>query len=100
MEFTAKQIDDLARVVARVIGDKLSGLSKPQRDILNHQLSRVLRSRNGDVSQVTDEQILGAYEMIDEVGALHLKRIIKSYKGRRVNRSYLASPSCFSHGWG
>ena len=27
MEFTAKQIDDLARVVARVIGHKLSGLS-------------------------------------------------------------------------
>ena len=67
MEFTEKQIDDLARIVARVIGDKLSGLSKPQENILNRQLARVLRSRNGDVSQVTDEQILGAYEMIEEV---------------------------------
>ena len=67
MEFTAKQIDDLARIVAKIIGDKLSELSKPQENILNRQLARVLRSRNGDVSQVTEEQILGAYEMIEEV---------------------------------
>ena len=67
MEFSAKQMDDLAKIVARVIGDKLNGLSKPQENILNRQLGRVIRSRNGDVSQVTDEQIIGAYEMIEEV---------------------------------
>ena len=67
MEFSAKQIDDLARVVARVIGDKLSGLSKPQRDILNHQLARTLKDRDGDVSKVTDDEIIGCYEMIFEV---------------------------------
>ena len=84
MEFTEKQIDDLARIVARVIGDKLSGLSKPQENILNRQLARVLRSRNGDVSQVTDEQILGAYEMIDEVWGAPFEAHYQELQGLKV----------------
>ena len=100
MEFTAKQIDDLARVVARVIGDKLSRLSKPQRDILNHQLARTLRYRDGDVSKVTDDEIIGCYEMIFEVWGAPFEAHYQKHKGRRVNKSNLASPSCFSHGWG
>ena len=52
MEFTAKQIDDLARVVARVIGHKLSGLSKA------YQAKREYDCVERDRYQRVDRQIV------------------------------------------
>ena len=83
MEFTANQIDDLAKIVARVIGDKLSGLSKPQRDILNHQLARTLKHRDGDVSKVTDAEIVGCYEMIFEVWGAPFEAHYQELQGQK-----------------
>jgi len=57
----------LAKAVAKHLGDKLRDLSPPQEAILDHQLQRALNSRQGQASSVTKDEILGAYEMMNEI---------------------------------
>jgi len=66
-EFDSEQQRLLAERVTKVLGDRLSNLTKPQASSLNHALDSVLLANEGQASSVTDAEIEGAWEMMEEV---------------------------------
>jgi hypothetical protein len=59
--------DDYDRVALKAVwaigSEKIRAMSQAQINLLNGSLDRILR-RRGDVSAVTDMELIGAYEMI------------------------------------
>jgi len=66
-EFDLEQQKLLSARVAEVLGDRISNLTKPQASSLNVALDRVLLANEGQASSVTDAEIEGAWEMMEEV---------------------------------
>lgn len=64
MDFTEEQIDAMSDKVARVLAQRLGNLSKGQKASLEHALCDVLDDHNGDVSTITDDEIWGAWNVM------------------------------------
>ena len=57
----------LAQRVKDYFGDRLLTVSKQQASVLNHALDRILEDNNGQASMVTDAELDGAWEIMEEV---------------------------------
>jgi len=57
----------LAQRVRDYFGDRLLTVSKQQASILNHALDKILEDNNGKASIVTDAELDGAWEIMEEV---------------------------------
>jgi len=66
-EFDPEQKKQLSARVVEVLGDRILNLTKPQESALEHALYRVLLANKGQASSVTDDEIEGAWEMMEEV---------------------------------
>lgn len=64
MDFTEEQIDAMSDKVARVLGQRLSNLSRGQKASLNKALGGLFDRHNGDVSTITDDEIWGAWNVM------------------------------------
>ena len=62
-----QQLNEFSIKVADVLQERLQGLSLMQKQSLDHALIRVLQDHEGKVSEVTSEEIEGAYEVMLEV---------------------------------
>lgn len=56
-----------AQRVRDYFGDRLLTVSKQQASILNHALDKILEDNNGKASMVTDAELDGAWEIMEEV---------------------------------
>ena len=64
MDFTEEQIDAMSDKVARVLGQRLGNLSRGQKASLNKALGGVFDRHNGHVSNITDDEIWGAWNVM------------------------------------
>jgi len=72
-----------ARIIQNALGrDRILALSERQKSLLDRNLSELLRSK--DITQVSDAEILGRYELITEhISPLCLEVAVEDYKRRQ-----------------
>ena len=63
MEYEPEQLDLLIRKVASTLGNRLEGLLKQQKNILDNHLNRLMIDHNGQADSITPDEIEGAYEI-------------------------------------
>ena len=63
MEYEPEQLDLFIRKVASTLGNRLEGLLKQQRNILDNQLNSILARHQGQAESITTDEIEGAYEI-------------------------------------
>ena len=63
MEYDQEQLELLIRKVASTLGNRLEGLLKQQRNILDNQLDSILARHHGQAESITSDEIEGAYEI-------------------------------------
>ena len=63
MEYDPEQLDLLIRKVANTLGNRLEGLLKQQKNILDNHLNRLMIDHNGQAESITPDEIEGAYEI-------------------------------------
>ena len=63
MEYDPEQLDLLIRKVASTLGNRLEGLLKQQKNILDNHLNRLMIDHNGQADLITTDEIEGAYEI-------------------------------------
>ena len=65
MTYTDKQLDAMSNKVASVLGERLNYLSRGQEASLEHALVGVLEDHNGQVETIPDEEIWGAWMVME-----------------------------------
>ena len=72
-----------ARIIQNALGlDRIHALSERQKNLLDRNLSELLRSK--DITQVSDAEIVGRYELITEyVSPIRLEAAVEDYKRRQ-----------------
>ena len=65
MTYTEEQLDAMSSKVASVLGKRLSYLSRGQKASLEHALVEVLERHNGHVENIPDEEIWGAWMVME-----------------------------------
>ena len=60
MEYDPEQLDLLIRKVASTLGNRLEGLLKQQKNILDNHLNRLMIDHNGQADSITPDEIEGA----------------------------------------
>ena len=65
MTYTKKQLDAMSSKVGSVLGERLNYLSKGQEASLEHALVEVLERHNGQVEKIPDEEIWGAWMVME-----------------------------------
>ena len=72
-----------ARIIQNALGvDRIHALSERQKNLLDRNLSELLRSK--DITQVSDAEIVGRYELITEhVSPIKLEAAVEDYKRRQ-----------------
>ena len=63
MEYDPEQLDLLIRKVASTLGNRLEGLLKQQKNILDNHLNNLMIDHNGQADSITPDEIEGAYEI-------------------------------------
>ena len=63
MEYDPEQLDLLIRKVAKTLVNRLKGLLKQQKNILDNHLNRLMIDHNGQAYSITPDEIEGAYEI-------------------------------------
>ena len=63
MEYDPEQLDLLIRKVASTLGNRLEGLLKQQKNILDNQLNQIMIHHDGQAESITSDEIEGAYEI-------------------------------------
>ena len=63
MEYDPEQLDLLIRKVASTLGNRLEGLLKQQKNILDNQLNQIMIHHDGQAKSITSDEIEGAYEI-------------------------------------
>ncbi len=63
MEYEPEQLDLLIRKVSSTLGNRLEGLLKQQKNILDNHLNRLMIDHNGEADSITPDEIEGAYEI-------------------------------------
>ena len=61
MTYTDKQLDAMSSKVGSVLGERLNYLSRGQEASLDHALVGVLEDHNGQVENISDDEIWGAW---------------------------------------
>ena len=72
-----------ARIIQNALGiDRILALSERQKNLLDRNLSELLRSK--DITQISDAEILGRYELITEhVSPLSMEVAVEDYNRRQ-----------------
>ena len=65
MTYTDKQLDAMSNKVASVLGERLNYLSRGQKASLEHALVEVFEDHNGQVENISDEEIWGAWMVME-----------------------------------
>ena len=65
MKYTEEQLDAMSSKVASVLGERLNYLSRGQEASLEHALVRVLEDHNGQVENISDDEIWGAWMVME-----------------------------------
>ena len=63
MQYDPMQLDLLMKIVASSLGDRLPGLVKQQKHILDNQLDLLMEDHQGQAQAITPEELEGAYEI-------------------------------------
>ncbi len=63
MGYEPEQLDLLIRKVSLTLGNRLEGLLKQQKNILDNHLNRLMIDHNGQADSITPDEIIGAYEI-------------------------------------
>ena len=63
MEYEPEQLDLLIRKVGNTLGNRLEGLLKQQKNILDNQLNQIMMHHDGKAESITSDEIEGAYEI-------------------------------------
>ena len=63
MEYEPEQIELLIHKVASTLGNRLEGLLKQQKNILDNHLNMLMIDHNGQAGSITSDEIEGAYEI-------------------------------------
>ena len=63
MEYESEQLDILMKKVASTLGNRLEGLLKQQKNILDNQLNQIMIHHDGQAESITSDEIEGAYEI-------------------------------------
>ena len=63
MEYDPEQLDLLIKKVTNTLGNRLEGLLKQQKNILDNHLNMLMIDHNGEVESITPDEIEGAYEI-------------------------------------
>ena len=63
MEYEPEQIELLIHKVASTLGNRLEGLLKQQKNILDNQLNQIMIHHDGQAESITADEIEGAYEI-------------------------------------
>ena len=63
MQYDPMQLDLLMKIVASNLGDRLPGLVKQQKHILDNQLDLLMEDHQGQAQAITPEELEGAYEI-------------------------------------
>ena len=65
MKYTEEQLDAMSSKVGSVLGERLNYLSRGQEASLEHALVEVLERHNGQVKNIPDEEIWGAWMVME-----------------------------------
>ena len=65
MKYTKEQLDAMSSKVGFVLGERLNYLSRGQEASLEHALVGVLEDHNGQVENIPDEEIWGAWMVME-----------------------------------
>ena len=65
MTYTEEQLDAMSSKVASVLGERLNYLSRGQEASLEHALVGVLEDHNGQVENISDDEIWGAWMVME-----------------------------------
>ena len=65
MKYTKEQLDAMSSKVGSVLGERLNYLSRGQEGCLEHALVGVLEDHNGQVENIPDEEIWGAWMVME-----------------------------------
>ena len=65
MTYTEEQLDAMSSKVGSVLGERLNYLSRGQKASLEHALVGVLEDHNGQVKNISDDEIWGAWMVME-----------------------------------
>ena len=65
MTYTEEQLDAMSSKVGSVLGERLNYLSRGQEASLEHALVGVLEDHNGQVENISDDEIWGAWMVME-----------------------------------
>ena len=65
MTYSEEQLDAMSSKVASVLGERLNYLSRGQKASLEHALVGVLEDHNGQVENISDDEIWGAWMVME-----------------------------------
>ncbi|MDA9816497.1 hypothetical protein N9C75_05545 [Alphaproteobacteria bacterium] len=65
MKYTEEQLDAMSSKVGSVLGERLNYLSRGQEASLEHALVGVLEDHNGQVGNISDDEIWGAWMVME-----------------------------------
>ena len=65
MKYTKEQLDAMSSKVGFVLGERLNYLSRGQEASLEHALVGVLEDHNGQVENISDDEIWGAWMVME-----------------------------------
>ena len=63
MKYDPEQLDLLMKKVASTLGNRLEGLLKQQKNILDNQLNQIMIHHDGQADSITPDEIIGAFEI-------------------------------------
>ena len=63
MEYDPIQLEILMKKLAFTLGNRLQGLTKQQKHILDNQLDLLMEDHQGQAQSITSDEIEGAYEI-------------------------------------
>ena len=83
MKYTEEQLDAMSSKVGSVLGGRLNYLSRGQEASLEHALVGVLEDHNGQVENISDDEIWGAWQVMQAVYPDDVVELLEHYHATR-----------------
>ena len=83
MNIDNEQLKAMSDKVAHVLGHKLHHLTRGQESSLNKALGSVFESHNGNVTTITDDEIWGAWNVMQAVYPDDVVELLEQYHPTR-----------------
>ena len=83
MNISKDQLEAMSEKTLRVLGYKLHHLSRGQKASLNKALGGVFDRHDGDVSTITDDEIWGAWQVMQAVYPDDVVELLEHYHATR-----------------